>query len=402
MKMKTSRKWIAPALIAMLVAVPVASKVLRGSDAKDVEIERVEPRALTPSILASGTLVYESQVNLVPEVIGRVDAVLVKEGDQVKKGQVLIRLDAETSRAETVQLEASLRQSQLQIERQKVNRDSMAVRAKRYADLREHGLVEATKYDELVTEVNLAEVELRTSREAAKQAGAALHQSQERLAKTEIRAPIDGKVTAVAIKTGETAVPAAVSIAGSNLMTISDTSSMFAEVNVDETDVARVAVGQEAKIVPAAFPDRSLRGRVVQVAMAPKQNAGQSRTYPVRVRLDVTDLPFHPGMSCRAEIAIAKSGGAKNLGVPVQAVQYEEAEGKADKSKAYVYVYTGDGGKAVRRSVETGVADDAYIEITSGLKASEQVVVGPSKTLRFLRDGEAVRAKDPAPAGKPA
>jgi HlyD family secretion protein len=389
-----NRKWLVATAIVFLVGVPVASKLLRGPEAKEVEVERAAQRALTPSILASGTLIYGSQATLVSEVIGRVDGVLVKEGDMVTKGQLLLRLDGEASRAEIAQLQASQRQAELNVERQLVNRDAAVARIRRYEQLREQGLIEATRYDEFVTQKDVAEVEVRVGREAVKQAQAQLQQSQQRLTKTEIRAPINGKVTSVSIKLGETAVPSAVSIAGSNLLVISDTRSMYAEINVDEADIARIGVGQAAQIVPAAFPDRSLRGKVEQVAAVPRQNAGQSRSYPVKIRLEASDVSFHPGMSCRAEIAINGVGSAKSLGVPVQAVQYEEAERRDGKTKAAVFVM--EQGKVVKREVQTGVSDDSYIEVLNGLKNDEVVVVGPPKTLRFLRDGEAVRAKTSA------
>ncbi|HZE92128.1 MAG TPA: efflux RND transporter periplasmic adaptor subunit [Rhizobacter sp.] len=391
------KKWTAAVAGVLLTAVAaVTFPMLLGPAGKEVEVEVVSERVIMPSILASGTLIYEGQVTLVSEIVGRVEAVLVKEGDVVTKGQLLLRLDAESSQAEIAQLLASQRQSELNMERQRVNRDSMSIRVRRYKVLREQGLIEATKYDELVTQKNIAEVELRTSREGVKQVEAQVKQSQQRLAKTEIRAPIDGKVTSVTIKAGETAVPSAVSIAGSNLMVISDTKSMYAEINVDETDIARIAIGQQAKIVPAAFPDKSLHGKVEQVAVTPRQNPGQARNYPVKIRLDPNDVAFHPGMSCRAEIATAKSDGANHLGVPVQAVEYEDAVRMTDKTKASVFVV--QQGEAVRREVETGIADDQYIEVLSGLKRDETVIVGPPRTLRFLQDGEPVKPKIATPA----
>ncbi|MES2939616.1 MAG: efflux RND transporter periplasmic adaptor subunit [Pseudomonadota bacterium] len=393
------KSWAAALAIAAVIAVPVAATLLRGGDAKDVQVERAQWRQLTPSILTSGTLTYDSQVTLGSETIGRVDAIFVKEGDAVKKGQLLLRLDAETPRSEIAQLQAGRDQALLNVDRQRVNRDSMGAKARRYEALRQHGLIEATKYDELVTQRDVAEVELRASREAVKQAEAQLQQSRQKLAKTEIRAPIDGKVTSVNIKVGETAVPSAMSIAGSSLLTIGDTRSTFAEVSVDEADIARIEIGREAKIVPAAFPDRALRGRVDQVAVAPREVSGKSRSYAVRIRLDPSELQFHPGMSCRAEIAFAKTGDGKSIGVPLQAVQYDESErSKSDKAVAAVFVLAQ--GKAVRREVEVGVADDAYIEILKGLQKDELVIVGPPKTLRFLRGGEAARAQANVPAGE--
>ena len=124
------------------------------------------------------------------------------------------------------------------------------------------------------------------------------------------------------------------------------------------------------------------------MAISPRQNAGQSKSYPVRIRLVATDdVKFHPGMSCRAEVSTRREGAPRTLAVPVQAVRYEEVQ-KDEKTIASVFVV--DGGKARRRVVETGAADDAHIEITRGLKEHEELVTGPAKTLRFLRDGDRV------------
>lgn len=391
------RNWIVLAVIVLLVSVPVASKMLSGGDSKSVDVERAAPRVISPSILASGTLVYESQATLVSEVIGRVDELLAKEGDRVTKGQLLLRLDGEASRAEIAQLQAGRRQAELNVERQRVNLEAASVTIDRYQALRERGLIEATRYDGLATQRKVAEVEVRAGLEAVKQADAQLSQSQQRLGKTEIRSPMDGTVMSVSIKLGETAVPSAVSIAGSTLMVIGDTRSTFAEINVDEADIGRIAVGQDATVVPAAFPDRSLHGKVEQLAMVPRQNAGQSRAYPVRIRLDPNQLVFHPGMSCRAEISTGAVGGTKTLGVPVQSVQYEQGDTKSATSVASVFVLVQD--KAVKREVQLGAADDNYIAVLKGLAAGEAVIVGPPRTLRFLRDGELASARPVAAAG---
>lgn len=398
--------------VALLAAAGLAFKISRAESAKEVEAEAAVHRVLTPTILASGSLTYESQVTLVSEIVGRVQEVLVEDGDQVKRGQVLLRLDPEASLAELAQLEANRRQAALNIQRQQVRRESTLAKWRRYEALRAQGMVEAIKFDELVTEKDVAEVELQTSREALRQAEAELQQARERHAKTVIRAPMDGKVTAVYVKAGETAVPSAASIAGSSLMVIGDTGSLYAEVNIDESDIAKIAVGQQARIVPAAFPDKSLSGKVDRIALAPRQNgqqgapaqgvSGQSKNYPVKVRLEAAaGSLFHPGMSCRAEISTAAANGQKRLAVPVQAVVYEHSGGDESQAKASVLVMKE--GRASKRPVETGVADDLHIEVVKGLAEGEQVIVGPAKTLRFLRDGERVASRSaPAPAPAPA
>jgi len=386
------KKWIAAGVIVALIAVPVALKLSRADSNKSVDVEQVSLRALTPTVLASGSLTYESQVTLAPEVTGRVTEILVEEGDQVKRGQLLMRLDPAAPRAAIEQSEAMVRQARLSIERRQVDHDTLVARTKRFEALREKGMVDTNSLEELVSARNLAEVDLRTSREQLTQSLAQLRQAQEQLAKTEIRSPLDGKVTAIYVKVGQTAVPSFSGIAGSTLVDVADTTSIDAEINVDETDIARVRVGAEARVVPAAFPDKTLVGTVEQVAIAPRQQYGQNKSYPVRIRLTNTaEVIFHPGMSCRAEVLAGSQADDKVLAVPVQALRYEDnpdKSAKAEKSLASVFLY--DAGRAVKRAVSTGTADDSHIAITSGLKEGDQVIVGPAKTLLFLVDGEKV------------
>jgi HlyD family secretion protein len=385
----TRKQWIVVGAIAALIALPVVMKLSRGDTAKTVDVESVTSRALTPTVLASGALTYESQVTLAPEVTGRVKEILVKEGEQVKVNQLLMRLDPAAPRAYIDQSQAQVRQARLTIERRQVDYDTQVSKVKRFMALQDKGLFDANSLDALVSARDLAEVDLRTSREALTQAQAQLSQAEEQLAKTEIRSPLDGKVTAIYVKVGQTAVPSFSGISGSVLVDVADTTSIDAEINVDETDIARVRVGAEARVVPAAFPDKTLKGRVDQVSIAPRLQ-GQTKSYPVRIRLENTvGVVFHPGMSCRAEVLTASDSDAKTLAVPVQAVRYEDnpdAEKNGTKTLASVFVL--DDGKAKKRAVTTGTADDSYIAITEGLKDGEKVVIGPSKTLLFLLDGE--------------
>ena len=388
----TRKHWIVVGAIVALIALPVVLKLSRGGTEKTVELERVTGHALTPTVLASGTLTYESQVTLAPEVTGRIKEIPVAEGDQVKRDQLLMRLDPAAARAAIEQSKAQVRQAKLSIERRQVDFDAQVIKVKRYETLQDKGMVDANSLEALVSERNLAEVDLRTSREALSQALAQLSQAEEMLAKTEIRSPLDGKVTAIYVKVGQTAVPSFSGISGSILVDVANTASIDAEINVDETDIARVRLGAQARVVPAAFPDKTLLGVVDQVSIAPRIQAGQNKSYPVRIRLTNTaGVIFHPGMSCRAEVLTNSQDDAKVLAVPVQAVRYEDNPDKssqAEKSLASVFVYEKE--RAAKRTVTTGTADDSYIAITAGLKEGEQVVVGPAKTLLFLLDGEKV------------
>lgn len=383
--------------LALLVVVPVMVKQIYNTEAKPVETAEVGFIKITPFILASGALAYESQVTLVSEVLGRVDDVYVKEGDFVNAGQLLLKLDGRDVAAEIDQLKASAEQSRLNIKRQQLNYDSAKIKFKRFELLRQRGLLEEVKYDELATELGLAEVELSSSREDLRQARANLERAQQRLMKTEIRSPIDGQILSVNIKKGETAVPSAMSIAGGNLMVIADIENIFAEINVDEADIARVSVGQDAWIVPSSFPGEKLMGSVEKVALIPRQEPGQSKSYPVTVRLQPnTNVNFHSGMSGRAEIMTTQKQAKTQLGVPLKAIQYEDFDNiTGQEGKAFVFVM--ENGKARRKPIETGIADDDNIEILGGLAKNDVVITGPAKTLRFLREGDVVSITSASP-----
>jgi HlyD family secretion protein len=373
----------------VLIVVPVVLKKTGGGEVKEVEVQTVAQHVITPTILASGNLTYQTEIRMISEVMGRVKSLHVKEGDNVKQGDLLVQLDPATVLAQLDQLGASLAQSKLAIDRQRLNADTLETKWKRYQQLRANGVVDANTFDELSSQRDQAKIELNSSQQMSLQTEAQLKQAREQLAKTELRAPISGRVTQLTIKIGETAVPSATSIAGSDLLTIADTSNLYAEVNVNETDVARVVPGQKAKIVPAAFPDKSWSGTVETVAVSPRNVQGQGKSYPVKIRLDASkELQFHTGMSCRAEIETRGSDATLVVAVPVQAVQYEDST-NGESQKASVFVVEGD--RARRKPVETDIADDTYIAVKKGLEAGARIVTGPARALRFLREGDRLR-----------
>jgi HlyD family secretion protein len=403
------RKVIVGLGLAALLSVPLIAKISRSEPARTVEIEKASLREVRSSILASGHLSYEDQVLLSPEVIGKVSAIHVKEGQRVKSGDLLLHLDDQTYRADVAQQQALVHQQRINIEQQQLNLRNQESQYKRKLELHRMKMLADSAIEDARFALDSARMELRNSSARLQQAEAVLRQSNERLAKTSVRAPISGTITSMDIKVGETAVASQVSIAGSSLMTIANTDTMITEVNVDETDIAKIAVGQEVAIHTAAWPDVPLKGIVHEIPLSPKQNnqAAQtgnslSRTYVIKVRLaDTRGLQLRPGLTCRAEIYTAGSG--KALAVPLQAVLSNNDEttevakkkdGKKQKVKTEYHVFVNKDGKAEKRVVTIGVSDDSQQEILSGVKAGESVITGPYKTLRFLKHGDQVTATE--------
>lgn len=396
-----AKKWVAIAVVAAIVAIPVGKKMFGGKAGTEVEIETVGKQTIRSSILASGTLTYQQQVLLTSEVIGKVAEILVAEGDKVKTGQIVLKLDDQQFRAEVEQQQASRRQQQINIERQQVNLDNERRQFERTEKLHKQKLIDDTRMDDARHRLSLAEIELRQSRVSLQQAEALLRQAEQRLAKTVIRAPLAGTVIAIDIKIGETAVPSTQSFAGSQMMTIADVETMVLEANVDEADIGKLSPGLQADIFSAAYPDTKLTGVVDEIPLAPKRNVGAvaqnnalSRTYSVKLKLvDDGDLMLRPGMTCRTEVFNNTKGDT--LAVPIQAVvsgsaleKKEEEESRSTLKAEDTYaVWIDQDGRAQKRMVTLGVADDRYQEVLSGLQENDRVIVGPPASLRRLTEG---------------
>ena len=385
--MKFNKKWLAAVLVVAVVAVPLIVKKARGTSATEVELAVVAAQDVQPSILASGVLAFRNEVNLTAEVTAKVRTILIKEGDTVTQGQTLLLLDPELYNNAIEREQASLRQSRIGIERQ---RDLVALRQKTYERSRvlaEQRLIDRARLDEDRNQLDLARADLRTSEESLLQAESVLNDAREQRARTEIRSPITGRVVSLPIKVGETAVPSTSAFAGAQLMKIADTSEIIAELKVDEADIAKIDIGQRAEVFAAAYPDTALKSTVEQIALAPTIE-GQGRAYKVTVRLVApADLKLRSGMSVRSNIFLGD--GQRKPAVPVEAVVIE-SEGK-DAAKRYVWLSRD--GKAAKVEVQTGVSDDRWETVLKGVAAGDTVIAGPTKSLRLLREGEAVIQK---------
>lgn len=380
-----------------MIGVPIISKLTRGTDARQVEIQTVELKLIKSSILASGTLTYREQVQLRSEVIGQVTELHVEEADEVNKGDLVITLDPKTYQAQVDQAEARVRIQEIAIERQHLLIKTLGDRFERQKTMFARKLVDEDSYQAIESELALARVDLRSLQESLAQARAALDQSEELLGKTRIRSPIDGVVIQIDVKVGETVIAGTTNIPGSTMMVIADPSETLTEVQVDEADIAQVRVGQSADIFTAAYPDMPLTGHVQSIASVARQTAGQaSLSFLVKIILDEQDrMVIRPGMSVRADIYTQSS--EETLAVPVQAVLYDEEldeDGKSKDKKEQTYVFVMEDDKAVRKQVQVGISSDSDQEIISGLKQGETVIYGPFRVLRHLKDGDAVEEKE--------
>ena len=382
--MKPNKKVLAALAIVAIIAVPLLIKAGRGDSSKQVTVAVAAEQAIRPTILASGVLAYLNEVNLTSEVVAKVREILVKEGDTVVEGQLLLRLDPETYRNAIEREEASRRQGVISIERQRLALALAEKKLERGAQLFERKMIGQSEFDDLRNARDLTRVELKSSEEALRRADAILGEAREQFSKTDIRSPIGGVIVALPIKVGETAIASTNAFAGAQLMKIADTSAIQAELMVDEADVSKIALGQDVNVYAAAYPDLALVGKVHQIALAPTL-VNQGRSYEVTALLQAPkDIALRSGMSARADIFLGDGGN--KLAVPVEAVGTDVDEAK----KATRFVWVDRDGLARKVTVEVGLSDDKWEEITSGLKAGDRVITGPGKVVRGLVEGERV------------
>lgn len=366
-------------IVAALVGL-VSWKKYQGTDTQLlVTSEKAEQQVLSDTILASGNLVFNNQIQIRSEVTGIVTEVLVEEGDMVEKGQVLIQLDPTAFEADVSSYRAAVSTQHIDIEHAlEVSKDlkrQLGVKQKLLAK----GMVGQDQVDSLISQHRIAQIKIKAAQESLKQKQAALDQALDRLNKTTFRAAMPGMISQVDVKPGETVIAGTTNIVGSSLMTLADPSTILAELRVDEADIANVAIEQDVEVFASSDPRKALGGKVISIGTSARsQGQGRGLYFRVKVLLDAAER-LYPGMSCRAEIVLAQT--EPSLSVPISAVH-------KDNDKHYVWVIEND--KAKKQTVSVGMATDTHQSITQGLDDDDLVVTGPSRLVSTIKEGTAV------------
>lgn len=376
------KPWMIIAAVVLLVAVGIFRTTSGGSEVRDVDVAMVAKGDVRSSVIASGQIAFRQEVQLRSEVIGKVVQLSVEEGDAVLKNQLLMRLDPEAFAQEVEQQTASVRMQEIAIERQEQQIAYLQRQLKRQRSLYKKGSVGEETIETYTHNHSVAKTDLAANRHSLAQANARLAKAKDMLSKTEIRAPIDGIVTTLDIKVGETVIAGTTNIVGSSMMTIASGQDLITEVFVDEADIAALNVGQMADVFSVAYPDTALAAQVEMIGSAARQYPGrQGLAFKVRLKLtDTKQKQLFSGLSCRVEIF--DDALADTIAVPIEAV-LGEGENR------FVYVVQDD--TAVKRDVTIGTSSDELQQIVSGLTEQDMIVVGPFRGLRTLKDGQAVQ-----------
>ncbi|MFQ6003200.1 MAG: efflux RND transporter periplasmic adaptor subunit [Candidatus Zixiibacteriota bacterium] len=406
--MKKKKKIIIILGAIVVVAIIIVANVLKsGEKTYKVQAEKAQKSDITSVVTANGKIIPIIDVKISAYVPAKIIRLPVEEGDVVKKGQLLVQLDdteykaaVNQAKAQLASTKASLEQAQLVYNRQK--------------ELFEKKLSSKEQYDMAKTELDLAKAR-------HEQAVAAPDEAKYNLSKTTITSPMEGIVTSLNAEVGEIVMIGTMNNPGTVITTISDMSEIEAEVEVDETDIAEVKLGQEADIEIDAFPDTTFKGRVTEIGHTARISGlgtqDQVTNFLVKVKL-IDEVPnIRPGMS--ASVDITTDHRADVLSVPIQAVVMREEKSdtlgtkkkegalastdtlpqkgnkKGRKEKKEVEgVFVIEEGRAKFVKVETGIADQQNIEIVSGINKDNMVVTGTYKILRTLKDGDKVKVTE--------
>jgi HlyD family secretion protein len=405
--MTRNKVLIALAVVAVLALVVWGSMRTSTGKGPAVELEKVGTRTVVAKVKGTGEINPRTKVEVQAKVIGEIVALPVREGDAVKTGQVVVEIEKQQYLAARDQAKALLDQATINLERAKVERANAELTLTRSRQLLADGVVSQEALERAQLAAESAEIAERAQDESIRQARSAYERALDELARTTIRSPMDGIVTALNVEKGETAMMGTMNFSGSVLMVIGDLSELLAEVEVAESEVVQVALGQEATVKVDALPDTPLGGKVVEIGSSGIKT-GDVVKFRVKVALAAPDPRVKPGMTAKVEIRTATAPDV--VAVPLQAVQSRWLDGKdkeverkeGDTTQHEVSaVYLFADGKAQRREVKTGIQDELWVEVREGLKTGEEVVTGPYKELRKLKDGDQVRrqpTRTPAPA----
>ena len=402
-------------VVAIVGGVITLAAFKHGDKPVEVRLEKVQKRDLVAYVTASGQVQPHTKVDVASDVSGRIVKLSVKEGDIVTKGQFLLQIDPATYDADVQRQAAGVASARADLARAKANLDQSQSAYRRSSEIvkTNPGLISAEQLEQLKTTVDVNNALYQAAAHNVDQTSAALQNSHSLLAKTTILAPMSGRITKLAVQQGETAVPGTFSKDQALLLTISDMSVLETKVKVDETDVARLHVGDTAQVLIDAFPDTTFRGKVTEIAhssvTAGTTTAGssdQAVDYEVRVQLLNPPIDTRPDFSATAKIVWDSRKSV--LSIPIIALTVREHEANENRDSAAVALgrkatkdialkdvegvfVVGKDNHVMFRPVKVGIPGEEYFEVLSGLQEGETVVAGSYQAIRTLHDSTAVR-----------
>ena len=412
-------------LVLIIVLLVVLSKagVMGGKDeGKEVEIAKADEITIIETVSATGKVQPEVEVKISSEVSGEIIALPVKEGQSVKKGDLLVKINPDLYTSGLNRTIAGLSQTKSGLSQADAQFKEAKASYERSKGLFEKGIISKSEWDKAISAYEVAQANKQAAYYNVQSASATVREAQDNLGRTTIYSPADGTISVLSVELGER-VLGTQQMTGTEILRVANLDNMEVEVDVNENDIVKISVGDSAKVEVDAYLKKEFKGIVTSIAnsAATATTADQVTNFKVKVRIlkeSYQDLvegkpagysPFRPGMTATVDIITKRK--EKVIGVPISAVVVKSDTSsvktplgdkpKADKvkpktDKKFECVFVRENGKAKLRVIKTGIQDDTNIEVTQGLKKGDEVIVGPYTTeTKDLNPGDVVtQSKD--------
>ncbi len=375
------KKFLIFLFILFLVLILYFSFFWNKKDIKEVYLEPLKKQNIREIISASGEIQPKIKVNIQSDVIARIEKLYFKEGDYVKRGQKLVELEKDTYLFQRDQAKAAIASAIASLKVSEAQLEEAEVRRNRIKALLDENLISRESYDQAEATYKSAFARVEASKEEINRLEKYLKEAEDKLKKTTILSPLDGKVVELILKEGEVVISGTPNVPGSTIAIIADLSEIISEVDVVESEISKVSLGQKAKVVVDAFPQKELEGIVEEIGESAFKKVDVNY-FKVKIKITQDFLALKPGMTSKAKIFVQEKRDV--LAVPSQAIQ----ERKGEK-----FIFISEKGKAKKVSVTAGIQDQIYTEIIGALKEGALVVTGPIRVLKELEEKALLKEK---------
>lgn len=408
--------WIGIGVGVILLVVLLMVGKKNNRNIKQVEVAEIEPMTIVETVAATGKIQPEVEVMLSSEVSGEIIELPIKEGQQVEKGDLLVRINPDLIQSALNQSQAALQNFQAQLAQSEASLKNAELNYNRSKSLFEKGVISQSEWDRSVADYEIAQANKESAYFNVQSAAANVKQSRDNLARTTIFAPRSGTISKLSVELGERVVGTA-QMAGTEIVRVANLSNMEVEVDVNENDIVKVSIGDSTIVEVDAYLKREFKGIVTEIANSAETalSVDQVTNFKVKVRIladsykDLTEgkpeyySPFRPGMTATVDIITKKREGV--IGVPISAIVIKTANDTISKAADKIKDASGDekfeavfvkvNGQAQLRVVETGIQDDSNIEVKEGLTEDDIIITGPYNLVTKMLDiGDKVAAEN--------
>ena len=374
-------------VFAFLLLIGILTGIIKTKDLPKVEIEKVERRSITETVLASGKIQPEVEVKISPDVSGEIVELLIKEGERVEKGELLLKIKPDIYKSILERSKASVNTAKANLAKSKAQLSESEANFNRNKRLYNQQAISLSEFEQIEAIYKVAKLNVESSEYAVSSSVASLNEAEENLDKTSIYAPVDGTISMLNVELGERVVGTG-QMSGTELMRLANLKAMEVAVEVNENDIIRVHLGDTSLIEADAFLGEEFKGIVTEIANSANVSgvsADQVTNFEVKIRI-LDNTNFRPGMTASVEVQTKLVKDV--ISIPIQAVTTRKDTAKNENNKKVECVFLFGNSIANFTVVKTGIQDDKYIEVLEGITDSDMVIVAPYSLIsKTLKDG---------------